>query len=197
MDYRHLTLLRNLTRAGRRVYEYGDRGRFRGRAARPASAGGHVDAVRRRLVGSSALLLVAAPSIVPLPTRAAASVIEVWTGPSCSCCHDWIEHLQANGFEVITHDGGNYEARAALGMPIRYGSCHSAEVDGFAIEGHVPASDIHHLLEERPDAIGLSVPAMPRGAPGMDGPVYRGIRDPYDVLLVQHDGSVEVYRSYR
>jgi hypothetical protein len=137
------------------------------------------------------------PFLAPRRAAAEAVSIAVWTGPSCSCCHDWIEHLQANGFTVHGHDGGNGEARARLGMPVRYGSCHSAEVAGYAIEGHVPAREIHRLLEDRPDAIGLSVPAMPRGAPGMDGPAYGGVVDPYDVLLIARDGSAKIYQSYR
>ena len=82
-------------------------------------------------------------------------------------------------------------------MPVRYGSCHTAEAAGYAIEGHVPAAEIYRLLEERPAAIGLSVPAMPRGSPGMDGPMYGNVRDPYDVLLIDRDGRARVYRSYR
>jgi hypothetical protein len=123
--------------------------------------------------------------------------MEVWTGPGCSCCHDWIAYLQANGFAVTTHDGGNMDARSRLGMPMQYGSCHTGEVGGYAIEGHVPATEIRRLLEEKPDAIGLSVPAMPRGSPGMDGPVYGGVEDPYDVLLIQRNGSSTLFRSYR
>ncbi|MEX2496631.1 MAG: DUF411 domain-containing protein [Woeseia sp.] len=82
-------------------------------------------------------------------------------------------------------------------MPIRYGACHSAEIDGFVIEGHVPAPEIHRLLEERPDAIGLSVPAMPRGRTWHGRSDLRQCARPYDVLLVEHDGSARVYRSYR
>jgi hypothetical protein len=152
------------------------------------------DPVRRRLT----MALVGAPIIATFAVRAAAKTfIEVWTGPSCSCCHDWIKHLQSNGFEVSSHNGGNSDARARLGMPIQYGSCHTGEVAGYALEGHVPAREIHRLLEERLDAIGLSVPAMPRGSPGMDGPVYGNIRDPYDVLLIRRDGSALVYQPYR
>jgi hypothetical protein len=77
-------------------------------------------------------------------------------------------------------------------MPVKYGSCHTAAVGGYAIEGHVPAREIHRLLKERPAAVGLSVPAMPRGSPGMDGPEYGKQRDPYDVLLVLRDGSARV-----
>jgi hypothetical protein len=131
-------------------------------------------------------------------TRSASPVsIEVWTGPSCSCCHDWIEHLRSNGFEVTAHDGGNNDARARLGMPVEYGSCHTGAVEGYALEGHVPAREIRRLLAERPAAIGISVPSMPRGSPGMDGPAYGGVRDPYDVLLVKRDGHAEVFQSYR
>jgi hypothetical protein len=155
------------------------------------------DRVRRRLSWALLAGAVGAPMIALQRAAAASVAIEVWTGPSCSCCHDWIEHLNANGFTVQDHDGGNFEARDRLGMPVRYGSCHSAEVAGYAIEGHVPAREIHRLLEERPDAIGLSVPAMPRGSPGMDGPAYGSVRDPYDVLLIGRDGNARVYQSYR
>ncbi len=152
-----------------------------------------IDRKRRRVVAA----LMWAPLVAPLGARAAARTIEVWTGPACACCHDWIDHLRANGFEVTTHDGGNTPARARLGMPVDYGSCHTGEVAGYAIEGHVPAREIERLLDERPNAIGLSVPSMPRGSPGMDGPAYGNVRDPYDVLLVLRNGSATVYRSYR
>ena len=82
-------------------------------------------------------------------------------------------------------------------MPVRFGSCHTAEVDGYTIEGHVPATEIYRLLDERPDAIGLTVPAMPRGSPGMDGPQYGGVKDPYDVLLIDRGGQASVFQSYR
>jgi hypothetical protein len=143
------------------------------------------------------LTLLATPLLPLLRARAAEPVIEVWTGPSCSCCHEWLKHLEANGFGVTAHNGGNGEARARLGVPIDFGSCHTGSVDGYALEGHVPAREIRRLLAERPDAIGLAVPAMPLGSPGMDGPAYGGIRHPYDVLLVQRDGRATVFQSYR
>ena len=152
------------------------------------------DQVRRRLTAALVLGAIAAPW---RGTAADAIPIDVWTGPACSCCNDWIKHLGANGFEVTAHDGGNNEIRKTLGLPIDYGSCHTGRVSGYAIEGHVPAREVHRLLAEKPDAIGLSVPAMPRGSPGMDGPAYGNVRDPYDVLLVRRDGSVAVYQSYR
>lgn len=105
-------------------------------------------------------------------------------------------HLKSNGFAVNVHDEGNTNARARLRIPLRYGSCHTAAVAGYAIEGHVPAREIHRLLAERPKAIGLAVPAMPIGSPGMDGPNYKGRRDAYDVLLLLPDGSTRVYQHY-
>jgi hypothetical protein len=82
-------------------------------------------------------------------------------------------------------------------MPTRYGSCHTARIGGYVVEGHVPAREIRRVLAEKPDAIGIAVPGMPVGSPGMDGPEYGGRRDPYDVVLVLRDGSSRVYASYR
>ena len=76
--------------------------------------------------------------------------VEVWKDPDCGCCKDWISHLEANGFQVKVHDSGNAAARARLGVPEKMGSCHTAQVGGYAIEGHVPARDIRRLLKERP-----------------------------------------------
>jgi Cu/Ag efflux protein CusF len=115
--------------------------------------------------------------------------VMVWKDPNCGCCNDWISYLQENGFEVRAFDTGNIAARRRLGMPEQFGSCHTAQVGGYVIEGHVPAPDIHRLLKDKPSALGLSVPRMPIGSPGMDGPEYGGRQDPYDVLLVQRDGS--------
>ena len=147
---------------------------------------------RRHVIFSLAALGLTTRSRAATPARTA----EVWTGPSCGCCRDWVRHLLDNGFRTIVHDGGNDEARKRLGMPLKYGACHTAAIGGYAIEGHVPAREIDRLLKERPAAIGLSVPAMPRGSPGMDGPETGGVHDPYDVLLVTRDGSARIYRSY-
>ena len=159
-----------------------------GRQADHQAAGG----IQRR-----ATLLLPLLAFMPGAFAAAPTRVEVWKSPNCGCCHDWIAHLQSHGFSVTTHDDGNEDARVRLGLPARYGSCHTAVVDGYAIEGHVPAREIRRLLKERPRAVGLAVPAMPIGSPGMDGPAYRGRKDPYDVLLVARDGSSTVYQSYR
>ena len=95
-----------------------------------------------------------------------------------------------------SYTDGNDEIRKKLGMPIQFGSCHAALIDGYAIEGHVPAREIKRLLAEKPKAIGLAVPAMPVGSPGMDGPEYKGRKDPYDVLLIGLNGKPSIYQSY-
>ena len=127
---------------------------------------------------------------------AQATAVQVWKDPNCGCCQLWVEHLQASGFKVEVRDVGNTAARKRLGMPEQLGSCHTATVGGYVIEGHVPAADIHRLLKERPVALGLSVPGMPIGSPGMDGPEYKGRKDAYDVLLVQKDGSSKSFQHY-
>ena len=151
---------------------------------------------RRRALVS--LLGAAGLASVPAVLRAQgqAVLVEVWKSPTCGCCKDWVTHLEANGFRVKVNDVGNTAARARLKVPTKLGSCHTAWVGRYAIEGHVPAADIQRLLKERPEAIGLAVPGMPVGSPGMDGPEYRGRRDPYEVLLIQKDGSSSVFSSY-
>lgn len=142
--------------------------------------------------------LIVAVAALPLLARAQGRpLVEVWKSPGCGCCKDWIAHLEANGFASKVHDTGNTGMRGRLGIPVALGSCHTALVGGYAIEGHVPAADLRRLLAERPQAIGLAVPGMPVGSPGMDGAVYGGRRDPHDVLLVGRDGSTRVFTSYR
>lgn len=150
---------------------------------------------RRTWLANSAAFLAA--SALPLATTAAAPTpVEVWKDPSCGCCKDWVDHMQANGFQVTVHETGNNAVRARLGLPQKLGSCHTALVGGYLVEGHVPASDVRALLQQKPKALGLAVPGMPVGSPGMDGAVYGERRDPYDVLLVAHDGSTRVFKSY-
>ncbi len=148
---------------------------------------------RRQFVAALAAL-TAAPLVM---AKAEKPLVEVWKGPTCGCCKDWIAHLEANGFRTRVMSEGNTAARAKLGVDIKYGSCHTALVGGYAIEGHVPAREIKRLLKQRPKAIGLAVPAMPLGSPGMDGPEYGGQKTPYDVLLLAQGGSASVFQSYR
>ena len=124
-------------------------------------------------------------------------LVEVWKDPECGCCKDWVAHLVKSGFDVKVNETGNNAARSALGIPANLGSCHTAKVDGYAFEGHVPAKEMKRILRERPKAVGLAVPGMPVGSPVMDGAIYKGRKDPYDVLLVLQDQSTSVYQSYR
>lgn len=122
--------------------------------------------------------------------------VEVWKDASCGCCHDWITHMEQNGFRVNAHDTGNSAARARLGLPAKYGSCHTALVGGYVVEGHVHADDVRRLLREKPQALGLAVPGMPVGSPGMDGAAYGDRRDRYDTVLVLRDGTSRVFRRH-
>jgi len=137
------------------------------------------------LIGSLAQASWAAP---------ATPVIDVYKSPACGCCNKWIDHLKANGFGVRSYDTDNVaQHKARLGVPPGYGSCHTAEVDGYVIEGHVPAREIKRLLKEKPRVSGLVVPAMPVGSPGMEAD---GRKDPYKVFLVNRNGSTQTYVQY-
>jgi hypothetical protein len=123
----------------------------------------------------------------------AAETVEVWKDPGCGCCTAWVDHLKAAGFGVRTHQVNDINAaRARNGVPQALGACHTARVGGYAIEGHVPASEIKRLLLQRPRAAGLAVPGMPLGSPGMEADRSH----PYDVLLFTAEGRTSVYRHY-
>ncbi len=116
--------------------------------------------------------------------------ITVYKSPTCGCCTKWIKHLEKNGFRVESINSKKMqELKRTIGVNPKYQSCHTGLIDGYYIEGHVPAKDIKRLLKEKPHAIGLSVPGMPMGSPGMEGPR----KDPYSVLLIKKDKTTEVY----
>lgn len=132
----------------------------------------------------SALLVgsIITVSLLSVASQAAATAaVEVYKSPTCGCCAKWVDHMRDHGFTVKTHDVGNKEIRKKSGISSTLGSCHTALVNGYAIEGHVPAPDIIRLLREKPKAIGLAVPDMPHGTPGMEGDRV----DPYNVLLIK------------
>lgn len=138
------------------------------------------------------LTLFALGAAVNLPASAA-DAVDVYKSPYCGCCEKWVEHLQQAGFAVRTHDVNDVPAaRQRLGMPERLGSCHTAKVAGYVVEGHVPAADIQRLLKEKPKAIGLAVPSMPPGSPGMESPKPV----PYNTLLVQAGGATSVFAKH-
>lgn len=147
-------------------------------------------------VGGAMPLLATQAAHAVTPVRVPALTVQVWKDPQCGCCEDWLTHLQANGFKTTVEAGTNTEARKRWGMPDALASCHTARVGGYTLEGHVPAQDIRKLLQQKPKAVGLTVPGMPIGSPGMDSPAYQGRRDAFDVLLVQADGSSRVFSHY-
>jgi hypothetical protein len=157
--------------------------------------------MQKRCFLNAALAFVGTTAMgVPLAALAKAKPkIEVWKTASCGCCHDWVKHMEMNGFELKVNDitdAAKSTLRAQLGLAEKYGSCHTALINGYVLEGHVPAKEVHRLLKERPKALGLSVPGMTIGSPGMDGPDYKGRKDPYSVLLVQRNGSSTSYQAY-
>ena len=131
---------------------------------------------RRRVLGiaASALVVPAFSAVAQTPA------ILVDKDPNCSCCTGWVRHLKDAGFAVTAQETTDLQpVRKRLGVPADLAACHTAEVDGYVLEGHVPATAVRRLLAERPTAIGLSVPGMPAGSPGMEG----GTPQRYDVIL--------------
>jgi hypothetical protein len=145
-------------------------------------------------------LILASGYLVAAPLAALAEGIypdiHVVKNPQCGCCNAWIEILKDKGFNVTTEDrSGSFltEFKIQSGVPNDMMSCHTASIDGYFIEGHVHASAIKRLIKERPNALGLAVPAMPYGSPGM-GPEYE--REAYNVYIISADGSAAVFQHY-
>jgi hypothetical protein len=116
--------------------------------------------------------------------------ILVYKSPTCGCCNGWIEHLEASGFTVDARDVRDLmSVKRDGGVPPAMSSCHTAIVDGYVVEGHVPAEQVKRLLAERPAVAGIAVPGMPIGSPGMEGPNPQ----PYQVLAFTHDGRTDVF----
>jgi hypothetical protein len=132
----------------------------------------------------------------PLFAETSVPSIEIWKSATCQCCGKWVSHLETNGFTVKTNAADSAALKSIkreAGIGDKLAACHTAKIDGYVIEGHVPASDIKRLVAERPDAIGLTVPGMPQGSPGME---QDGKTEPYDVLLLRKDGTTEVFASH-
>lgn len=119
----------------------------------------------------------------------------VFKTPTCACCDAWIAHMREAGFTTaITVLPSLQSIRRSRGMPDALASCHTGLIDGYLVEGHVPAQDVIRLLAQRPTAVGLAVPAMPLGSPGMETP--QGHKDPYDTLLVLRSGATRVFARH-
>lgn len=152
--------------------------------------------MKRRTVLKGASLAMLTPLLSPLLAQAERKPqITVYKTPTCACCHEWVAHLEANGFAVVANDvPSTAPYRERFGVPKELGSCHTGVIDGYALEGHVPASEIKRLLAEKPKARGLAVPGMPVGSPGME--TGGTLRDAFDVVLFSDDGRRSVYRHY-
>lgn len=123
---------------------------------------------------------------------AGAPVVTVYKNPTCACCGEWAEHLKESGFRVEMKEGADLmQVKRQHGITVDLASCHTAEVDGYVLEGHVPADVIQTLLTERPQIRGLAVPGMPPGVPGM--PEVGPDRAPYEIVALQQDGGTHVY----
>ncbi len=144
------------------------------------------------LLAGGALALYLA--LTPGASTQAGSVVEMYQDPNCGCCTDWADHLREEGFEVRQHKTRDMRSvKEEHGVTPELSSCHTALIDGYVIEGHVPAADIKRLLEERPEVVGLTVPGMPHGSPGMETGRY----DDYAVLTWQHeDRTPAVFSEY-
>ena len=145
-----------------------------------------------RAIRLAAWLLTAVLAVVS-ETVKANDTITVYKSPNCGCCVKWIEHLRSAGFQVEAHDTRNLDAvRKELGVPRKLAGCHTARIGALVVEGHVPADQIQRLLRQPADgAAGISVPGMPVGSPGMEGP---GGHE-YDVFIWRKDGQVERFAT--
>jgi hypothetical protein len=145
--------------------------------------------MKKLIVASAALAIAAAAGVATLtggPEVTRAQTVKVWKSPTCGCCAKWVDHLRDNGFAVEVEDTRQMaQIKRSLGVPRAAGSCHTARVGGYTIEGHVPADEIVRLLSEKPAVEGLAVPGMPIGSPGMEGPGAR----PYEVLSFGSQGA--------
>jgi len=140
------------------------------------------------------LAVICLIGLMPAAIAGELPAVTVWKSQWCGCCGNWVAHMQDAGFSVKVENTEDLETVKKLaGIPDELQSCHTATVGGYKIEGHVPAADIKRLLMTRPKVVGLAVPGMPSGSPGMEN----GARDPYDVIAFTRDGKARVFSSHR
>lgn len=145
--------------------------------------------IRRLVLASVSALLWGSMAVA----QQSVPQLHVYKSATCACCSEWIKHMTANGFAASTEDlasGALARVKQGAGIGPKHASCHTAKIGNYIIEGHVPAGDVKRLLAEKPDAVGLAVPGMPIGSPGMEA---GDTRQPYDVLLIKRDGTSEVW----
>ena len=151
--------------------------------------------VIKKLIAFLLIGLASFSACAEKPSARDEAVLTVYKSPTCGCCLKWVEHMRDAGFEVAVNDVENvHPIKMRVGVPPGKGSCHTAEVAGYFLEGHVPASDVKRLLAQRPAAKGLAVPGMPLGSPGME--TQDGRKQPYSVELVAADGSTSQFSRH-
>lgn len=139
----------------------------------------------------TSLVSASAPASHPAPS---AAVVTVFKDPNCGCCKSWVDHLRKHGFDVVAHDTLDLGGVKRTGrVPEQLHSCHTAFVNGYVVEGHVPAADIQRLLREKPKVAGIAVPGMPVGSPGME---IGTRKDSYRVIAFSRDGSTRTFASH-
>ena len=149
--------------------------------------------MRRFAIITAAVLMFAGS--VGITAQGRQTVVEVYKSPTCGCCSKWVDHLRSHGFVVRTTDTEAVDQlKTKHGVPRQARSCHTALVGAYVVEGHVPATDIHRLLKERPAVAGIAVPGMPIGSPGMEVP---GVKpQAFNVIAFARDGSTRVFASH-
>ena len=140
------------------------------------------------------VLLSATGGFIFMQSVSAEPEMMVYKSPTCGCCGKWITHMEENGFKVNAIDVLDMNiVKEKYGIDRKLASCHTAIIDGYVVEGHVPALDIKQLLSEKPEVIGLSVPGMPAGSPGME---MGGRVDHYSVIAIDKEGNTQVFNQY-
>lgn len=148
-----------------------------------------------RAIGGAAVLAVAGPAgLAGASITPPATLVTVHKDRSCQCCEKWVTHMRASGFKVVVRDEADIDAvKDQLGVPAGVRSCHTALVGGYLVEGHVPATDVRRLLGTRARVVGLAVPGMPSGTPGMEGP--RGA-ERYEVVSFDARGQTKLFAKH-
>ena len=146
---------------------------------------------RRDWLQACAGVLVAGVPAQTLLAAAPKPKLTVWKSPSCGCCKEWVKHMEKAGFEVVTKDQDDVQPiKRQYGVSSKLASCHTGVVNGYVVEGHVPGDLVQKMLKERPRIVGLAVPGMPAGSPGME---VGARKDPYDVVAWDAKGNTTVY----
>jgi hypothetical protein len=156
--------------------------------------------MHRNIVIALAVAGLASAGLASLGVAAAqqkpsGALVEVFKSPTCGCCASWVDHMRASGFTVRTTDVKDLsQIKASRGIPSQVQSCHTSLVNGYVVEGHVPAADVHRLLKEKPAIAGIAVGGMPVGSPGME---YPGLKaQAYDVMAFDKSGQTRVFAKH-